>query len=318
MSDARRRIWSELVPLPALARSSALEALAARGVQLLVAVWPGQEGDARRVVARAAELELSVGLWPQLPDEEGRWLNPGNAAPFEAWTRRLLDAIPEPIDTLALDLEPPIAELRRLTEGRLGAARAWLRRPLDDAPHRRLVAAARARGLEVLAAVVPPVLLPGRAGRGWQRALGSPLDAGYDAVSAMLYTTLFEGYGFGVVHRPDARALLDRFARDAARLGDRASVSLGAIGTGALGDERTYRDPAELADDVRIARAAGLRDLALFDLSGALTRPPLERWLDAFLDPGPAAAAPSTRRARAALGLASVLGVALDVHAGRG
>ncbi|MEQ9073301.1 MAG: hypothetical protein RLP09_05550, partial [Sandaracinaceae bacterium] len=161
----------------------------------------------------------------------------------------------------------------------------------------------------------PPVVLPGRAGRGWQRALGTPIDAGYDVLSAMLYTSLFEGYGFGVVRRDDARALLDRFARESrARFGPRASASLGAIGVGALGDERTYRDPAELAEDVALARAAGVEDLALFDLSGALARPPLGAWLDALVETPPAPeGARQTPRARAVIASASVVGVALDL-----
>lgn len=312
---ARRRIWSELVPLDVLAETPALEALAARRVQLLFAVQPGQEEGARRVVARCASQGLSVGLWPLLDDADGRWLHPGNAERFEAWVRTLLDAVEGPIDALALDLEPPIAELRRITDGYLGAARAWLTRPIDAAPHRRLCALARARGLEVIAALVPPVVLPGRAGRGWQRALGTPIDAGYDVLSAMLYTSLFEGYGFGVVRRDDARALLDRFARESrARFGPRASASLGAIGVGALGDERTYRDPAELAEDVALARAAGVEDLALFDLSGALARPPLGAWLDALVETPPSPeGARQTPRARAVIASASVVGVALDL-----
>jgi len=102
---ARRRIWSELVPLDVLAETPALEALAARRVQLLFAVQPGQEEGARRVVARCASQGLSVGLWPLLDDADGRWLHPGNAERFEAWVRTLLDAVEGPIDALALDLE---------------------------------------------------------------------------------------------------------------------------------------------------------------------------------------------------------------------
>jgi hypothetical protein len=83
-----------------------------------------------------------------------------------------------------------------------------------------------------------------------------------------------------------------------ARYGVRASVSLGAVGTGALGDERTYRDPAELVEDVGIARGAGIDDLALFNLDGALARPPISRWLDALVETPPAKTPfPKTARA---------------------
>ncbi|MCZ7678741.1 MAG: hypothetical protein M5U28_08205 [Sandaracinaceae bacterium] len=182
--------------------------------------------------------------------------------------------------------------------------------------HARLTAELARRGVEVVAAAVPPVLLPGRASRGWQRTLGAPIDGvPYHTVSAMLYTTLLEGYSFGVLDRADARALLSRFARMAAeRFGARAGVSLGAVGAGALGDERTYRSERELAEDVALSLAAGVRDLALFDLAGVLSRPPIERWLDALVDTAPAAGpAPPTARARATLAGLHLTGIALDL-----
>src|SRR5690606_20035653 len=118
--------------------------------------------------------------------------------------------------------------VRGVLDGDLGAARAWLRRPLDASVHRRLAATLAACRIEVVAAVAPPVLLAGRASRGWQRALGTPVDeVPYDAVTAMLYTSLFEGYALGALDRSDARALLARFAVLAReRFGARASVSL--------------------------------------------------------------------------------------------
>ena len=305
------------MPLAELARSPALDALAARGIALLAAVFPHEVDDALALVERARARGVAIGLWPMLPNEAGRWLHPGNAPAFERFVATLVDALDArglSVDTVALDLEPPIAAVRRITDGRLprGIALDALRRPLDDAPHRRLIAALRARDVEVIAAALPPALLAGRAGRGWQRALGTPLEAGYDVVSAMLYTSLFEGYSFGALRRDDARALLHRFATlAAARPG--ASVSLGAIGVGALGDERHYRDVTELRDDVAIARASGIDDLALFDLAGAIARAPIEPWLDALVDTPPASAPPPpTPRARALVATLSITGVALD------
>lgn len=306
------------MPLGELRRAPVLRELARREVQLLAAVQPKDAEDVAPLVERARELGLSIGLWPLLEDEAGRWLHPGNAAAFERFIEELLSGLERrglSVDALALDLEPPIAEVKRVTEGRLGAARAWLGRPLDRSAHARITASVRARGVEVVAAVIPAVLTPGRASEGWQRALGTPIDARYDALSAMLYTSLFEGYSFQLVRREDARALLDHFARRArSRFGERASVSLGAVGRGALGDERTYRGPAELTDDVAIARAAGVDDIALFDLAGVLARPPIEPWLDALLETSPASAPPpSTKRAQAILGALAVTGVALSL-----
>lgn len=312
-------MWSELVPIRELARSPALAELASRGISLLAAVQPSDRDDAVALALRARELGLSIGLWPLLEDAHGRWLHPGNAGLFAAHIEALLGALDRSsatIDALALDLEPPIAEVRRVIDGDLGAARAWLRRPLDASLHARLTRELSSRGIEIVAAAIPPVLLPGRASRGWQRALGAPIDdVPYDTVSSMLYTTLFEGYSFGALGRADARALLSRFSRMACdRFGARASVSLGAVGVGALGDERTYRSVAELADDVALARAAGIDDLALFDLGGVLSRPPIEPWLDALAHTeAKADPPPTTARASATIAGLHITGLALEL-----
>ena len=318
----RRRIYSELLGLDALRTSPVLEELVRRDIQLLAAVQPWQKDDAVALVRDANARGLSIGLWPLLDDARGRWLHPGDAREFTSWIDALLEALDlegERIDSLVLDLEPPIAEVRKITEGRLGAARSWLARDLDPAPHQGIVRELRSRGVEAFAAVLPPVLASGRAGIGWQKALGTPVDGvQWDAVSVMLYTSLFEGYSFGALGRDDACALLSRFASlTGSRFGSRASVSLGAVGVGALGDERTYRGPDELARDVALARAAGIDDLALFDLSGVVARPPVGAWLDALVTTEPASEpAPSTAAARAAAASLWVTGVALDA-AGR-
>ncbi len=147
---------------------------------------------------------------------------------------------------------------------------------------------------------MPPIVLPPEAAaRGWQRLLRTPIDAlPLDCISTMAYTSLFEGYSRGVLRRADALALLYKLAvATRARYGARASISLGAVGTGALGDERTFISPAQLIEDVGIVRAAGLTDLALFNLDGALARPPLAAWLDALVQTPPSAPPPPTLRA---------------------
>ena len=316
--QTRRRIYSELVPLDQLARAPILAPLAEREVQLLAAVQPGGRDDALRVVERAREIGLSIGLWPLLPDDRGRWLHSENADEFARWIDELIVEIDRrglSIDALVLDLEPPIAEVRRLTGGRLGAVRAWLSRRTDPSVHRAIVAMLAERGIESIAAIMAPVIVPGASGRGWQKALGTPIDAPYRLLHAMLYTSLFEGYSRGVLARSDVRALLVRLAQLARdTFGDRAGVSLGAVGVGALGDEDTYRDVSELADDVALVRRCGVEDIALFDLSGVLARPGAERWLDALVHTPPARDPPAqTLRARALTGALWLAGHALDV-----
>jgi hypothetical protein len=170
-----------------------------------------------------------------------------------------------------------------------------------------LVEALHGEGAAVSAAVALPVLFDRVGVDAWQLALGTPVDGiAWDHVSPMLYTSILEGWSRGLLGRRDVRAILAWSCRASeARFGSLAGASLGAVGTGAFGDEPTYRDPAELADDVAVARAAGVEDLALFDLGGVLARPSVDSWLEAFTSPDPAPALPDpTLRARAFLGVA--------------
>jgi len=96
------------------------------------------------------------------------------------------------------------------------------------------------------------------------------------------------------------------------RFGAIAGASLGAVGKGALGDEAVYRSVGELREDVAIARRAGIDDLTLFDLGGALQRPPMEAWLDALVETEPAKEEPAwTLRSRAAIGAGLLIARAL-------
>jgi hypothetical protein len=284
-----------------------LDALASRRIELLLALRPGGEAGAARAIAACRERGVAIGLWPMLSDADGRWASAKTATRFAAFVRALFDALPDGVapDTLAIDLEPPIREVRALLAGDVRVALRWARSPAShraDPIFTALADDARSRGIAVLAAVVPP--LGAVRGRGLERLLGSPLAAlGRCTVAPMAYTSLFEGYSRRVLRRRDARALLAELAAGAVHArGAAAALCLGAIGAGALGDERTYRGVGELADDVAIARAAGVDDLALFDLGGALARPPLEAWLDALVETPPARALPArTLRTSAAM-----------------
>lgn len=141
----------------------------------------------------------------------------------------------------------------------------------------------RGRLRRVTTAVMPMLPFDTR-GQWLQRVLGTPADElPVDRHSVMAYTSLFEGWSRGLVGRRRAEWLLRLCARRShARWGARAGVSLGAVGTGAFGDEPVLRDPRELARDVAIARAAGIVEISLFELGGVLRRRPAEAWLDAL------------------------------------
>jgi hypothetical protein len=304
---ARLRVFVETDPV-ATCSAAVLRALAERAVQLVIAVQPATVRGIARLVGEARGAGVSVALWPMLHDADGRWANSGNAELFERWVFALLEELVREgagPDELCLDLEPPIAQLRKMIDRRVPAAAIPGDRDAAVVALQRAIDHARELGITSWATVVPFVLADDPARATWQRLLGTPVDAlALRRVCVMLYSTLAVGYTRGLLQRRHADALLWECSQRArARFGARAAVALGAIGRGALGDEAVYRDVDELRRDVAIARGAGIEELALFELGGALARPPLEPWLDALCETEPIREAPpSSRRVRALLG----------------
>lgn len=265
-----RRVYSEHVPwnvldrplIKALSRSSA-------GIDLAVAVFPSQVPRLPALALRCRDMGVRLVVWPLLEDSLGRWASTTNTAEYEELLTRIFRDVPASV--LLLDLEPPIAVTRRWLDLRPA------RKPTQQAPQKRtfggLATWARREGWQV-EAVVPPVIAYGAK---WEKRLGTPVsELGCERVESMAYTSLFEGYGRGLIDRRVARDLLRRIA------GRSNAISLGVVGGGALGDEQAYRNVDELVDDVGVARAAGVERLSLYGLDGILQRGPIEPWLNAF------------------------------------
>lgn len=313
---ARRRVWCETLPLPSLASPAVMGLVARYNLELLAAVRPSDLDGLPALLASARDRNVRLGLWPMLDDADGRWVSAANVDRFDAFTERVLDRCGAlaPAE-VAFDLEPPFGLVSRWLS-RTGASAAPRLRRASLAVARNGLAATiarvRDRGVAPTAAVVPMVLFDTHNGlhAPWQRALGTPVDGlAWAHVSAMAYTTMFEGWSLGTMRRDDAVALLgDCCVRVRARYGSAAGVSLGAVDTGALGDEPVYRSPAELARDVAVATACGVDDLTLFDLAGSLRRGPAEGWLEAFTAPAEPTTVEASARARLLAAGAAMVG----------
>jgi hypothetical protein len=275
----RHRVWCETLPYDEL--PSHVPLLARYGVDLLLAVRPWQLAEVPDLVRRARDAGVFVGVWPMLADVDGRWANARSHAKFVAFADELLERVPF-VDELVIDLEPPIAQLaklKRLRPARLQASN------YGDTRAALATATSRWSASHRVTTAVMPMLAFEVAGQWMQRVLGTPATPlAVSRHSVMAYTSLFEGWSRGVVDRRRAEAMLAATARfGRRRFGEQIALSLGCVGTGAFGDEACYRDVRELARDVALARAAGIDELALFDLGGVVRRAPAEAWLEAFV-----------------------------------
>jgi hypothetical protein len=275
-------VWCETLPWPEVARPELARLLTGHRIELLLAVRPWQLPEVADLVDRLRGAGVFVGLWPMLADEDGRWASVASSARFIGLVDALLARAV--VDEVVIDLEPPMAVMSRWLDGRptwrqtpspaaYGAARAAL---VDAIGRWR-------QGRRVTTAVMPMVVAELR-GEWMERLLGTPVSAlPVDGHSIMAYTSLFEGWSRGLLDRRRAELTLGLCGRLARRrFGPLAGLSLGTVGTGAFGDEPSYRSVDELRRDVAIATAAGITDLSLFDLGGILRRGPAAAWLEAL------------------------------------
>ncbi len=258
-----------------------------RAIEVLLAVTPTSLASLPGVIKSFGDAELRLGLWPMLDDTQGRWGSTFNAQDYGKFVLQVAQ-LARPGTTMALDLEPPIDLVRRLLRAQPSAlselfSAGGRERGLSDL--QALASTLRARGFPLLAAAPPLVLADGHGSPAWQWLLGTPFaELPFDVLSFMSYTSLLEGYSSGLLPRSAAVSLHATSTRRArAIFAARASISLGVVGGGALGDERPYRHVEELREDVAVARFHGVDDLGLFGLSGVLSQAHPESWLDTFV-----------------------------------
>lgn len=309
----RYRIWSEFLSCREAAEARVLDLLSTHGIVLQIRVEAESIGaDLACLIRRAAERGVEIAPWLLLPRSAGYWPSERNAERFAAavddliaWSRSEGLALRE----LCVDLEPPLSlhEAARGSRGLRALARTlrgW-RSNLDRERFERatrvfgaLQARLAAVGIASYVPVLPLVVDDAVGGREvFQDLCEAPVFAvNWDRISPMLYTTMLCQFSGGLLARRDALWLVYCYTRDLVqRVGAQASCSLGLTGIGVLGNERCYRTIGELREDAAAAKAAGTRDLALYNLEGLLRRPDAADWLRAVVEAEPRVPARSLR-----------------------
>jgi hypothetical protein len=283
MTNLRKRIWCETLSHHDLVQAKTRDLLARGPFEAIVAVQPETLETLFPALATLESHGIKVSVWPMLSNAEGRWLSLATAPAYLAWLQTVVDkarATKTVLKELVIDLEPPFRLIHRLL--RRDSVSPLVKHTAANAIQAFLLEL-RQEGVRLSSAILPTQAF--NFGRVFaERALGVPSWSGFfDAENVMLYSTLFEGWGR--LPRPAVEALMHKvLVASRAHFGMRAAVSLGAIGTGAFGNEPVYRSPADLASDLAIARACGIREIALFDLGGIVRRPRPEAWLETFAD----------------------------------
>ncbi|MCB9653493.1 MAG: hypothetical protein H6729_05075 [Deltaproteobacteria bacterium] len=337
----RRRVFSEHLPPELLGERATIDLLQRFNLEVIVALPPDRETPPMaEALERLCQAGVPIGVWPLLEDAEGYWPSEQNVEAFVSRVSRALDFVTlggasSMLRTVAIDLEPPLEVTRLLLEGSLSdrlrtlargakAARTAERRNARTEAVERFAAlqhGLEARGLETIATAIPPVLFDLEAGADyWQSLFRTPSwSASWSKVSPMMYTSILRS--FLPFQAPKAQKGEDEQTRGglgstlvylaaralSAHAPARASISLGCVGVGKLGDEPVMTHPAQLKRDVCAARSGGVDDLALFALEGVLASSSPEAWLSAFAldEPHDGISAPRFEPSRAVSSLVS-------------
>ncbi|MBL4635355.1 MAG: hypothetical protein JKY56_15950 [Kofleriaceae bacterium] len=298
------RIWTETLPSEELSSDAVLRLLKRYRLQPLVALPQERQTPAMlRAFQKLHAMQVPIGIWPLLDDEDGYWASVTNAQKFanRVWEALVYAKSADvPIATVAIDLEPSETLKRRLMRGTMSARYTQLRKcdraartARGEREYREAVAcysalseSLRGDGIESLAIAIPPVLLDVACKSvRWQKMFGVPVtEPRWATLSPMVYTSMLRSLlprgltGLGPVLLKKVCATMSRVNSDYS-----TCVSIGVVGKGEMKDEVCYSDISELARDVATVKNAGIGDLALFSLEGVLDRRYPEAWLEALV-----------------------------------
>ncbi|MBI2890482.1 MAG: hypothetical protein HYY13_06815 [Nitrospirae bacterium] len=299
-SSAGVSLWSEFETLDEV--EAALDTLSRHGLALNRSVVLGElDADDLERFLRAAERKgVPVRLWPELSPEEGRWPSVATRHSFIPFAEDLMALVRErdlPVDTIYIDLEPPLTrglELQRALEepgaNPITVLTQYFEGKVADpdfeaarADYAALAEAAHSEGFKIHLTTLPFILDDFADGDPTiQRAMESPVSGiAWDECSFQVYTTLLSGL-LGLPLGPD---LVYSYGRTTVELfGEKAALDLGTF----LGKPDTfsgtagYEDPSQLEADVRAAVAAGIppERLHIFSLEGLISRPDPDPWFN--------------------------------------
>lgn len=307
MSDSNKiniRVWSEFLTYEELRRESVISLLKKYDVGLNVSVHHDLSFDELAGLLGAyRDAGLSVGLWVLTSKEEGYF---PSGRTFEAYRKRvhaLLDKIEKEklsAPHIAVDLELPLYYMElnlRKRSDRL-KLRSELREGLSTKRYDRwtrefsmLRDELALRGSRTLVAATPTIADDYRSGDHFTQGIfGAPItNVNWDIVSIMWYVSMIVGYSKGLISYETARYHLwrDAIALKEALGVEHSSVSLGVTWTGVLGNEPYYKNPEDIRGDAEAAKAAGIKNLWLYNLEGVLKAKNPASWFETIYEAEP-------------------------------
>lgn len=297
LSFSKVRVWGENFEPEQALDSELMSVFKEFDVCLNIAVPYRSFEEYSNLVREYGEENIDLCLWLLLPSELGYWPSERSVGFFSNYLDEVFDWASEEglyFPWVGVDLETPIFQIERFREVSFwekpsAVFRAGLSN-LDVGRFENAVVEFSSLldkihdfGAKTLTAVNPLVINDTSTGDAFiQDLLEVPVfGIDWDRVSFMIYTSMLSGYSKNLISSEESTTLLYNYLSEAVeKLQDRAAVSIGVTGTGALGDEPYYENPSELKPDVEASLAAGVKDISIFCIEGILKRGNPREWFD--------------------------------------
>lgn len=248
--------------------------------------------------------KIEVTLWPLLEDKLGYWPSEKNVDEFIQYINELLKWSQQEkvkFQNIAVDLELPYTQVQKINNSQglkklisiFDIYRENKNKKIfaqASEKYKQLLNILHSNNIKTITAVCAEIAEDIVLGEEkLQDILETPITTvEWDLLSFMMYNSMLIGYSKGIISKKDAAWLLYSRCKDLRmNLGDRAALSVGVTYKGKLGNEPYYKSPDEMKLDISAAKAAGINDIAIYNLEGILKYKNPSEWFKMILSTKP-------------------------------
>lgn len=287
-------ITAEYTPYSKLIEPEVVKLFSRYGISICLCVRDDQLGDELDKLYDVYEAEgVAILLWPLLPMKDGLYLNKHTVEIYLDYLDVLFKWAQDnkhKIEAIVIDIEPSYIPPKPGEE----PPGLWknVKRIIKDLDKKsfnasipkfkNIVEKLHKNDCLAVVATFPFVIDDKKKGRhGFEDLFGGPVTTvEWDYIAIMMYTSWFVEIGKSLgISWDSAHYLAHDYALDVLKLwGDRGAVAVGVTNPGQGHEKVLYRSADEIAPALSAVRAAGIKNIGIYDLKGILESDDPEAW----------------------------------------
>ncbi len=295
------RVWAEYISPSEACKDSIVNLLKEYNVNLCISLpYNNLSKELSDFLILYNKENIEITLWPLLEDKLGYWPSEKNADQFISYIKELIDWSNQErvkFQNIAVDLELPYTQVQKINNSPalkkltsiLNIYKENKNKKIfiqSSEKYRHLLKMLHKNNIKTITAAIAEIsediVLDEEK---LQDILETPVTTvNWDLLSFMMYNSMLVGYSKGMISQKDAVWLLYSRCKDLnKKLGSRAGLSVGVTYIGKLGNEPYYKSPNEMKPDISAAKAAGISDIAIYNLEGVLKYKHPSEWFKMVL-----------------------------------